>query len=113
MARAATTTDPFSAIAEAGRRHILDAIGIGEVTVNELVGRHGMTQPRVSKHLAVLRAVGLVQVRKDGRHRRYRVDGAAMQTIADWVRTFERIWNRRLDRLDDLLVEITTQEKAK
>jgi DNA-binding transcriptional ArsR family regulator len=111
MARAATTTDAFSAIAEASRRHLLDAIGTGEVTVNELVGRHGMTQPQVSKHLGVLRAVGLVSVRKDGRNRLYRVNGDALKPVHEWVRTFERTWNRRLDRLDDLVAELTKEQK--
>ncbi len=111
MARSATTTDAFSAVAEASRRHLLDAIGTGEVTVGDLVDRLGLTQPQVSKHLAVLRAVGLVTVRADGKHRLYRVDGRALRPIHDWVRSFERTWNTRLDRLDDLLAELTTPEE--
>jgi DNA-binding transcriptional ArsR family regulator len=110
MARTPTTTDAFNAVAEAGRRQLLDALGTGEATVGELVDRLGMTQPQVSKHLGVLRAVGLVSVRADGRHRWYRVNGPALQPIHDWVRTFERTWNTRLDRLDDLLVELQSQE---
>jgi DNA-binding transcriptional ArsR family regulator len=110
MARTATTTDAFNAVAEASRRDLLDAIGTGEVTVGELVDRLGLGQPQVSKHLAVLRAVGVVFVRVDGRHRWYRVNGPALQPIHDWVRRFERTWNTRLDRLDDLLVELTSQE---
>jgi DNA-binding transcriptional ArsR family regulator len=110
MARSATTTDAFSAVAEPSRRELLDAIGTGEVTVGELVDRLGLTQPQVSKHLAVLRAVGLVLVRADGKHRWYRVNGPALQPIHDWVRTFERTWNARLDRLDDLLAELHSQE---
>jgi DNA-binding transcriptional ArsR family regulator len=111
MARTPTTTDAFNAVAEAGRRQLLDALGTGEATVGELVDRLGMTQPQVSKHLGVLRAVGLVSVRADGRHRWYRVNGPALQPIHDWVRTFERTWNTRLDRLDDLLAELQSQEK--
>lgn len=111
MARAPTTTDAFSALAEASRRDILDAIGGGEVTVGDLVARLGLAQPQVSKHLAVLRAVGLVLVRADGRHRRYRVNGPALRPIYDWVRAYERTWNARLDRLDDLLGELETQEE--
>ena len=111
MAPTPTTTDAFNAVAEAGRRQLLDALGTGEATVGELVDRLGMTQPQVSKHLGVLRAVGLVLVRVDGRHRWYRVNGPALRPIHDWVRTFERTWNERLDRLDDLLVELQTQEK--
>ena len=106
VARSATTTDAFNAVAEASRRQLLDAIGTGEVTVGELVDRVGLTQPQVSKHLAVLREVGLVTVRADGKHRRYRVNGPALRPIHDWVRTFERTWNTRLDRLDDLLAEL-------
>ena len=110
MARTPTTTDAFNAVAEASRRQLLDALGTGEATVGELVDRLGMTQAQVSKHLGVLRAVGLVSVRVDGRHRWYRVNGPALQPIHDWVRTFERTWNTRLDRLDDLLAELQSQE---
>ncbi|HYH51496.1 MAG TPA: metalloregulator ArsR/SmtB family transcription factor [Acidimicrobiia bacterium] len=106
MARTPTTTDAFNAVAEASRRRLLDALGSGEATVGELVDRLGMTQPQVSKHLGVLREVGLVLVRVDGRHRWYRVNGPALRPIHDWVRTFERTWNERLDRLDDLLAEL-------
>jgi DNA-binding transcriptional ArsR family regulator len=106
MARSATTTDAFSAVAEVSRRDLLDAIGDGEVTVGELVTRLGLSQPQVSKHLGVLRSVGLVLVRVDGRHRWYRVNGDALRPISDWVRRFERTWNRRLDRLDDVLAEL-------
>jgi DNA-binding transcriptional ArsR family regulator len=113
MARAATTDDAFNAVAEAGRRALLDAMGNGELTVNELVDRVGFTQPQVSKHLGVLRAVGLVLVRAEGRHRRYRVNGPALKPIHDWVRTFESTWNQRLDRLDDLLAEIESMEEEK
>ena len=111
MAPTPTTTDAFNAVADASRRQLLDALGTGEATVGELVDRLGLTQPQVSKHLAVLRTVGLVSVRVDGRHRWYRVNGPALQPIHDWVRTFERTWNTRLDRLDDLLVELEDQEQ--
>jgi DNA-binding transcriptional ArsR family regulator len=106
VARSATTTDAFSAVAEASRRELLDAIGDGEVTVGELVDRLGLSQPQVSKHLGVLRAVGLVLVRADGRRRWYRVNGAALKPLHDWARSFERTWNVRLDQLDDLLAEL-------
>ena len=79
MARTATTTDAFNAVAEASRRDLLDALGTGEATVGELVDRLGLSQPQVSKHLGVLRAVGLVLVRVDGRHRWYRVNGPALK----------------------------------
>jgi DNA-binding transcriptional ArsR family regulator len=112
MARTATTTDAFNAVAEGNRRRLLDALGSGEATVNELVDRTGFSQPQVSKHLGVLRAVDLVVVRSDGRRRWYRVNGPALQPIHDWVRTFERTWNTRLDRLADLLAELQNQEEA-
>jgi len=110
VARTATTADPFNAVAEASRRDLLDAIGAGEATVGELVDRLGLSQPQVSKHLGVLRAVGLVFVRVDGRHHWYRVNGPTLKPIHDWVRRFERTWNERLDRLDDLLVELQQEE---
>ena len=112
MARTPTTADAFNAVAEASRRDLLDALGTGEATVGELVDRLGLSQPQVSKHLGVLRAVGLVLVRVDGRHRWYRVNGPALKPIHDWVRTYEHTWNTRLDRLDDLLVELQTQEES-
>lgn len=111
MARTATTTDAFNAVAESSRRDILDTLGSEEATVSELVGRLEMTQPQVSKHLAVLRSVGAVSVRVEGRHRLYRVNGPALQPIFDWVRTFESTWNARLDQLDDVLAEIQAKEK--
>jgi DNA-binding transcriptional ArsR family regulator len=110
MARTPTTSDAFNAVAEASRRQLLDALGTREATVGELVDRLGLTQPQVSKHLGVLRAVGVVLVRVDGRHRWYRVNGPALRPIHDWVRTFERTWNERLDRLDDLLIELQTRK---
>ena len=110
MARTPTTADAFNAVAEASRRELLDVLGTGEATVGELVDRLGLSQPQVSKHLGVLRAVGLVLVRVDGRHRWYRVNGPALKPIHDWVGSFERTWNRRLDRLDDLLVELRTEQ---
>ena len=77
-----------------------------------LVDRLGLSQPQVSKHLGVLRAVGLVLVRADGRHRWYRVNGPALKPIHDWVGSFERTWNVRLDRLDDVLAELKPKEET-
>jgi DNA-binding transcriptional ArsR family regulator len=111
MARTATTADAFNAVAEASRRDLLDAIGTGEATVSELVDRLALSQPQVSKHLSVLRAVGLVLVRAEGRRRWYRVNGPALKPVHDWVDTFARTWNTQLDRLDDLLVELQDQEQ--
>ena len=111
MARTPTTTDAFNAVAEASRRDILDALGTGEATVGELVERLGLSQPQVSKHLGVLRAVDLVLVRVDGRRRWYRVNGPALQPVHAWVSRFAATWNTRLDRLDDLVAELQTQEE--
>jgi DNA-binding transcriptional ArsR family regulator len=111
MARTPTTADPFNAVAEASRRDLLDALGDDEATVSELVDRVGLSQPQVSKHLGVLRAVGLVSVRVDGRHRWYRVNGPALKPVHDWVRAFARTWNVRLDRLDDVVAELKTTEE--
>ncbi|MDD9370069.1 MAG: metalloregulator ArsR/SmtB family transcription factor [Acidimicrobiales bacterium] len=113
MARSATTTDAFNAVADVSRRRLLDALGTGEATVGQLVDRLGLSQPQVSKHLAVLRAVDLVLVRVDGRRRWYRVNGPALRPVHDWVRGFERTWNTRLDQLDDLLAELDHQERER
>jgi len=110
MAPRTTTTDAFTAVADAGRRRLLDAIGSGEATVGELVDVLALSQPQVSKHLRILREVDLVLVRQDGRRRWYRINGPALRPVHDWVRTFARTWNQQLDRLDDLLAELQDQE---
>jgi DNA-binding transcriptional ArsR family regulator len=110
MARAATTADAFNAVAEPRRRQILDMLAHGERSVNDLVALLGLAQPQVSKHLRVLREVGLVDVRDDGRQRLYRLNGRALKPIHDWVRTYERTWNERLDALDDLLEDVKGEE---
>jgi DNA-binding transcriptional ArsR family regulator len=109
MSRAATTADVFNAVAEASRRDILLAIGDGDVGVGDLVQRLQLTQPQVSKHLSVLRRVNLVRCRAVGRERRYTVNGAALKPIHDWVSAFEKQWNMRLDRLDDVLAELAQE----
>ena len=86
MARAATTTDAFNAVAEPRRRQILDVLAGGERAVNDLVRALGLAQPQVSKHLRVLREVGAVEVRDDGRQRLYRLNGRALKPIHDWVK---------------------------
>jgi DNA-binding transcriptional ArsR family regulator len=111
VARAATTTDAFNAIAEPRRRQILDVLAGGERPVNELVGQLGVAQPQVSKHLRVLRAVGLVEVRGDGRRRLYRVNGKALKPIHDWVQAYEQTWSERFDALDDVLHDLKTKEE--
>jgi DNA-binding transcriptional ArsR family regulator len=106
MARAATTTDAFNAVAEPRRRQILDVLAAGERPVNDLVAQLRLAQPLVSKHLRVLREVGLVEVRDLGRQRLYRLDGQALKPIHDWVKTYERSWSQRFDRLDVVLEEL-------
>jgi DNA-binding transcriptional ArsR family regulator len=106
MARAATTTDAFNAVAEPRRRQILDVLSGGERPVNELVRLVGLTQPLVSKHLRVLREVGLVGVRDRGRQRMYSVNPKPLKPIHDWVKTYERSWSQRFDRLDVVLEEL-------
>jgi len=104
--RAATTSDAFNAVAEPRRREILDLLASGELSVGDLVAQLGLTQPQVSKHLQVLRQVDLVRSRTVGRQRMYRVNGPALKPVHDWVTGFERTWNERLDRLDDLLTTL-------
>jgi DNA-binding transcriptional ArsR family regulator len=106
MARAATTTDAFNAVAEPRRREILDALAGGERAVNDLVHELGVAQPQVSKHLRVLREVGAVDVREDGRRRLYRLNGAALKPIHDWVKEYEQTWSERFDLMDVVLDEL-------
>ena len=110
MARAATTTDAFNAVAEPRRRQILDLVAAGERPVGELVELLGLPQPLVSKHLRVLRSVGAVSVREDGRKRLYRLNGRALKPIHDWIETYEQTWEDRFDALDDVLDELNQQE---
>ena len=110
MARAATTTDAFNAVAEPRRRAILDVLAGGERPVNDLVHELGLAQPQVSKHLRVLREVGAVDVRDEGRQRLYRLNGHALKPIHDWVKTYERSWSERFERLDDVLDELKKEQ---
>jgi DNA-binding transcriptional ArsR family regulator len=103
MARAATTTDAFNAVAEPRRRQILDVLAGGELSVTDLVTLLGLAQPIVSKHLRVLREVGLVQVRDAGRQRLYRLNGQPLEPIYQWVKNFEQTWADRFDALDEVL----------
>ena len=112
MARAATTTDAFNAVAEPRRREILDVLAGGERPVNDLVSLLGLAQPQVSKHLRVLREVGVVDVRKDGRQRLYRLNGHALKPIHDWVKHYERFWSERFERLDDVLDDLKQKEEG-
>ena len=110
--RAATTTDAFNAIAEPRRREILDVLSTGERAVTELVGELGLAQPQVSKHLRVLREVGAVDVREDGRRRVYRVNGRALKPVHDWVKAYERSWSERFDELDAVLEQLKRKEQG-
>ena len=109
MARASTTTDAFNAVAEPRRRQILDALAEGEQPVNDLVRLLGVTQPAMSKHLRVLREVGLVQVRDEGRRRIYRMNADRLQPIHQWLARYQAAWNERLDRLDAVLEDLTEE----
>src|SRR3954454_16956161 len=106
MARAATTTDAFNAVAEPRRRQIIDLLAGGGRAGGGLVGDLGLGQPQVSKHLRVLRDVGLVEVRDQGRRRFYRLNGPALKPIHDWVKGYEQLWSQRFELLDDVLEDL-------
>jgi DNA-binding transcriptional ArsR family regulator len=110
VARAATTADTFNAIAEPRRRQILDVLARGERPVNDLVAELGLAQPQVSKHLRVLREVGAVDVRGDGRRRVYRLNGQALRPIHEWVKDFERTWSERFEQLDAVLDDLQQED---
>jgi|SRR5690349_18549743 DNA-binding transcriptional ArsR family regulator len=101
MPRASTTSDAFNAVAEPRRREILDYLAIEERTVNAIVVGLRMEQPSVSKHLRVLRDVGLVRVRRSGRHMLYRTNAEAIRPVFDWTKTFERFWSNQLSRIKE------------
>src|SRR5437588_6210948 len=110
MAPTPTTADAFSAVAEPRRRAILDLLASGERPVNDLVAELGLAQPQVSKHLRVLREVGAVDVRDEGRQRLYRLNGHALKPIHDWVKNYERSWSERFGQLDVVLEELKRKE---
>jgi DNA-binding transcriptional ArsR family regulator len=112
VARAATTADAFNAVAEPRRRQILDVLAEGERPVNDLVRLLGLAQPQVSKHLRVLREVGVVDVRDEGRRRLYRVNGSALKPIHDWVKGYERMWSERFDELDAVLDDLKQNDEG-
>src|SRR5262249_40229692 len=101
MPRAATTSDAFNAVAEPRRREILNYIAIEERSVNEIVDALEMEQPSVSKHLKVLKEVGLVEVRREGRQMLYRVNGMAIRPLWEWTTTFERMWRHQLAKVKE------------
>jgi DNA-binding transcriptional ArsR family regulator len=101
MARAATTSDPFNAVAEPRRRDILNYLALQERAVGDIVMGLGLEQPSVSKHLRVLRDVGLVHVRRNGRHMFYRTNADAIRPLHEWTKTFERLWQHQLNRVKE------------
>ena len=116
MARSATTSDVFNAVGDAQRREIINLLGQGELSVNDIVAALGLRQPQVSKHLRVLKEVGLVSVREAGQQRLYRLNAQGLKPIHDWVAKFEQLWNERLDRLAEYLrvlqAEDTTNQES-
>jgi DNA-binding transcriptional ArsR family regulator len=109
MARASTTSDAFNAVAEPRRRQILTFLAVGERQVGEIVAAIGLDQPSVSKHLGVLREVGLVHVRRNGRHRMYRTNAEAIRPLHEWTVTFERYWRHQLQRVKERAERVEAQ----
>ncbi|HEY8466733.1 MAG TPA: metalloregulator ArsR/SmtB family transcription factor [Solirubrobacterales bacterium] len=112
MARAATTADVFNAVAEPRRREILDLVATDELSVSELVQRLGIPQPQVSKHLRVLREVGAVHVRSDGRQRLYRANPEALRPIHEWISGYVAALEERFGELDAVLSELKREEQG-
>lgn len=106
MARAATTSDVFNAIAEPQRRQILSLLRTGERAVGDLADELGLPQPGTSKHLRVLREVGLVRDRRQGKQRLYGLDARGLQPVHEWTGGFEQFWNESFDRLDTYVQEL-------
>ena len=115
MPRAPTTLDPFNAVAEPKRRRVLELLAEtdGEMPVNDIVQSLRWPQPMVSKHLGVLKEVGLVSVREDGRQRFYRINGEVLKPVYDWAKTFERFWTRQLVRIKERAERKAAELKAK
>jgi DNA-binding transcriptional ArsR family regulator len=112
MPRAPTTLDPFNAVAEPKRRRLLDALARGERPVNDLVETLGWPQPQVSKHLSVLRKVGLVSERRLGRQRVYKLNGVQLKPIHEWVKNYERFWAHQLKRIKARAEQKVQQSKS-
>lgn len=110
MARTPTTHDPFNAVAEPKRRQLIQAMGSQELSVNMIVALLKWNQPSVSKHLRVLKQVGLVEERRVGRQRLYRVNAERLKPIFDWVTPFEKYWSESFERLDKVLEELKKGE---
>ena len=111
MARAATTTDAFNAVAEPRRREILSYLALQERPVGEIVAGLGLEQPSVSKHLRVLKDVGLVRVRREGRKMLYSLDAEAIRPMYEWTQTFERFWKHQLHRVKERAEERAAAQK--
>lgn len=109
MARTRTTSDPFNAIAEPKRRALIEELAGKEMTVSQIVERMGWNPPMASKHLGVLKQVGLVIERKEGRYRVYKVNAAQLKPIQEWVGQFEQFWSNSLDNLDEYLSKIQSK----
>jgi DNA-binding transcriptional ArsR family regulator len=101
MARAATNSDVFNAVAEPRRREILGMLVVKELPVGDIVALMNLDQPSVSKHLRVLRDVGLVHVRRNGRHKLYRTNAQGIKPVQEWAETFERYWSHQLNRVKE------------
>ena len=101
MARAATTSDAFNAVAEPRRRDILNYLALRERPVGDIVAALELEQPSVSKHLRVLRDVGLVHMRRNGRQKLYRTNAEAIKPLHEWASTFERYWQHQLNRIKE------------
>ena len=112
MARAATTSDAFNAVAEPRRREILIHLATGEQSVNDIVIALRMEQPSVSKHLKVLRNVGLVRVRRNGRHMMYRTNSEAIRPLYEWTKFFEQFWSHQLNRIKERAEAKTREREA-
>jgi DNA-binding transcriptional ArsR family regulator len=112
MAKAPATADVFSAIAEPRRREVLGALAGGQRDVTWLVHELGWPQPQVSKHLGVLRKVGLVSVTRQGRRRVYCVNGAELRPVYDWVKTYEHFWEQQLQRIKERAERAEREAKA-
>ena len=113
MARAPTTSDVFNAIAEPRRRDILTLLADKERSVLDIVEAMELAQPSVSKHLKVLRDVGLVDVRRDGRQMLYRTNAHAVKPLYEWSRTFERHWRRQLNAVKQRAEARAVEKNAK
>ena len=111
MARAATTSDAFNAIAEPQRRRILTLLKGRERPVNDVARALRITQPRASKHLRVLREVGLVRVRESGQQRLYALDAKGLKPIHEWVGGFEEFWGQSFDRLNAYVKQLQKEER--